>query len=358
MSTLASVINEFSAAFQAQYGNVLLPGHRKALHALQTCRSSHGPKMLVSCTGCGESAYIPHSCGHRSCPHCQHHESQQWLERQLQARVPARYYLITFTLPAQLRAIAWQRQRLVYGVMFRSLWETLCLFCANDKQLHGTPGVTAVLHTHARNLTYHPHVHVVMPAAAVDKIRRQWQSKTSKYLFNHKALAKVFRGKMMDYLIQEGLQIPATCPAQWVVDCKDVGTGEKALAYLGRYLYRGVIREKDILAIHDGKVTWRFRNSKTGKYEYRTTAGEKFLWLVLQHVLPKGFRRARSYGFLHPNSKRLIILLQYLLGVDAAQALRHIKPRPKIVCALCGAAMRIVATMIAPEGDRLRPSLT
>ena len=108
-----------------------------------------------------------------------------------------------------------------------------------------------------------------------------------------------------------------------------MGSGEKALAYLGRYLYRGVIQEKDIIECKDGKVTFRFQNSKTIKPEYRTVSGEQFLWLILQHALPKGFRRARNFGFLHPNSKRLIRLIQYLLGLDPNRALGLIKTRPR-----------------------------
>ncbi len=91
--------------------------------------------------------------------------------------------------------------------------------------------------------------------------------------------------------------------------------------YLGRYLYRGVIQEKDILACENGQVTFRYRNAKTKRTEIRTVSGAKFLWLILQHVLPKGFRRARNFGFLHPNSKRLIALLHYLLGFDPRRVL-------------------------------------
>ena len=83
--------------------------------------------------------------------------------------------------------------------------------------------------------------------------------------------------------------------------------------YLGRYLYRGVIQEKDILRCDNGQVSFRYRDSKTGKTAVRTVSGATFLWLLMQHVLPKGLRRARNFGFLHPNSKRLIALLQYVL---------------------------------------------
>ncbi len=117
----------------------------------------------------------------------------------------------------------------------------------------------------------------------------------------------------MAALHQEGLIPPPGLPEHWVVDCKCVGSGEKALVYLGRYLYRGVIQEKDIIRCENDQVTYRWRDSKTKKMALRCVSGATFLWLVLQHVLPKGFRRARNYGFLHPNSKRLIALLRLLV---------------------------------------------
>jgi hypothetical protein len=241
---------------------------------------------------------MPHSCGHRNCPHCQHHESQQWLERQLKKQLPAEYFLVTFTLPAELRPLAWAHQRVLYSLMTRCSWETVRTFSENDKQLQGTPGAITVLHTHSRRLDYHPHVHLLMPAAAIDGEKKLWRSKGGKkakrnnpsgYLFNHKALAKVFRAKMLDAIRQQGLELPLSYPETWVVDVKSVGTGQKALVYLGRYLYRGVIQEKDILACKDGKVTFRYQNSKTKQMETRTVPGARFLWLILQHVLPKGF---------------------------------------------------------------------
>jgi hypothetical protein len=133
-----------------------------------------------------------------------------------------------------------------------------------------------------------------------------------------------------------------------VVDCKSVGTGEKALIYLGRYLYRGVIREKDIVAVRDGRVSFRFRNTKTTKMELRTVSGAQFLWLVLQHVLPKGLRRARNFGFLHPNCKRVIALLHVLLKFVPPQLVATIKQRAPILCPCCGTAMKIVRTRVRP----------
>lgn len=353
MILFSSIINQFESDFLAQYVGRILPSHRNALNAMKICRTHLSHRMLASCCECDHQVYVPHSCGHRNCPHCQAHESQQWLERQLKKLVPAEYYLLTFTLPAEFRALAWFNQRTLYSIMIQCCWETLRTFSENDKQLQGTPGSISVLHTHARCLDYHPHVHIVMPAAAIDTRKRLWRTKgksknRKSYLFDHKALAKVFRAKMLDAITKAGFELPMRYPKKWVVNCKSVGSGEKALIYLGRYLYRGVIQEKDIVACKDGNVIYRFQNSTTKQMEYRKVSGAKFLWLVLQHVLPRGFRRARNFGFLHPNSKRVIRLIQLILRFDPNRALAWMKKRPQWICPACGAKMRIIETRLPP----------
>ena len=193
-------------------------------------------------------------------------------------------------------------------------------------------------------------MHVVMPAAAIDAAERLWRTKTGKanksYLFNHKALAKVFRAKLLTAIREEGLELPACYPKNWVVDVKSVGSGDKALVYLGRYLYKGVIQEKDIMAYREGRVTFRYQDGKTKQMRTRTLPGPQFLWLLLQHVLPKGFRRTRNFGFLHSNSKRALTLLQQLLKLNPVKILIGLAKRPPIKCPGCGGAMRIVQTRI------------
>ena len=212
----------------------------------------------------------------------------------------------------------------------------------------GDPGLIAVLHTHARNLDYHPHIHTIMPAIVVDRLNKLVRTKHGKYLFNHKALAKVFRGKLLSKLAKENLVLPQSVPQKWIVNCKKVGSGGKALVYLGRYLYRGVIREQDILSVHDGKVTFRYQNSETKRWETRTETGAKFLWRVLQHVLPTGFRRARNYGFLHPNSKKMINILLTLGKLTPKKMLEKIglRQRPQMTCTCCGGKMQVNRTRI------------
>jgi hypothetical protein len=127
----------------------------------------------------------------------------------------------------------------------------------------------------------------------------------------------------------------------WVVDCTHVGQGQPALKYLSRYLYRGVISEKNIVANQHGKVTFKYLDSKTGQTRYRTLKGEDFLWLVLQHVLPKGFRRVRDYGFLHGNARKLLTLIQLTLKVVIT--IRPARPRPVFSCPRCQSPMQILA---------------
>lgn len=354
MILLSSIINTFEDRFLARYKNAVLSGHRKALSAMKQCRKEYGPHMLAQCTNqdCGKQAYIPHSCGHRNCPHCQNHENGQWIDNQLRKRLPAQYYLITFTLPDQLRDLAWKHQKTIYSLMCACVQDVLKTFTRNDKKLQGVAGFTTVLHTHSRRLDFHPHIHVLMPGASINEKTGLWRVKSSGYLFSHRALAKVFRAKLLQAIVGSGLKLPKKCPQQWVVDCKEVGNGDTAILYLGKYLYKGAIREKDILDCENGQVTFRYLNSKTNRYQTRTVAGEHFLYLLMLHVLPKGFRKTRCYGFLHPCSKKLITFLQMVLRVKPSRMIKKIKERAKIVCPLCKATMEIVQTRI-PKPPRL-----
>ena len=189
MIELASIIDQFGQDYLAQYGNAVLPSQLQALNAMKNCRSILGPCLLAQCGDCGEQRLVPHSCGHRNCPHCQHFESQRWIERQTQALVPGSYFLITFTLPEELRELVWQHQRVLYDAVMSCAWDTLNTFSRNHKQLQGSAGAVAVLHTHSRRLDFHPHVHFTMPAAALDADKKLWRTlrksgKGGDYLFN------------------------------------------------------------------------------------------------------------------------------------------------------------------------------
>jgi hypothetical protein len=338
---LASILDQYHDALQAKYGSRLLPGHLRAIEAISRCRTPQAGELFVQCLGCGHATWQPLSCGHRSCPQCQNHQTSLWLDRQQAKLLPVDYFMATFTLPYELRFLAWDNQTIVYNLLFACVSSTLKDFGLNPKNLGANIGLTAIMHTHSRRLDYHPHIHVVVPGGGVDKARKQWKKKQDKYLFNEFALAKVFRARFLAALNEAGLSIPKSVAPKWVVDCAHVGKGITALKYLSRYLYRGVISEKNIVSNQNGHVIFKYVNSRTGKTNYRTVKGEDFLWLVLQHVLPKGFRRVRDYGFLHGNAKKLLSLVQMVLQVLIESCAP--RSRPIFKCPKCQAPMKIMA---------------
>lgn len=337
---LASIINQYYDSFMAKHSDTLLPGHLNALNAIRRCRTADSGEVFTLCIQCGHSQWNPMSCGHRSCPKCQNHETSRWIDRQQDKLLPAPYFMVTFTLPYTFRALALYHQKEIYPFLFSCAASTLRDFASNPKNLGAKVGMSIVLHTHSRKLDYHPHVHVLIPGGGVDKQNKQWRKKKGKYLFNKKAMAKVFRARFLNELNNAGFSIPHNAPKKWIADCKYVGTGITALKYLSRYLYRGVISEKNIIANKDGKIIFKYMDSTTKTIQYRTIDGEDFLKLILQHVLPKGFRRVRDYGFLHSNAKKLLQLVQVVLRVIIEKTIQ--RPRPVFKCKHCKSQMVII----------------
>lgn len=353
MILLADLVDRHRSDLEERHGHQLLPGHYQALQAFRRCRNQHSRVMVLECTSCQHQACVPHSCGHRSCPHCQHHESQQWLERQKAKLLPVDYYLITFTAPAQLRGLFWAKQAFTYDLLIKTAWQTIDSFARRDPDLRGHTGAHAVLHTHSRNLDYHPHVHLIVPAGAIHRRHLTWQQKRKrdKVLFWAPNLSRVFRAKWFDGMRLAGLHCEESLPDEWVVHCQKVGRGEQALSYLGRYLYRGVLPEKNIISDRDGKVSFYYQDNK-GKRQIRTLPGGEFLWLLLKHVLPRRFRRVRDFGLLHANAKRMIQLLQLALQMRLPPP-SPLPQRPPILCDRCGKVMAILARMVEPSHHRL-----
>jgi len=220
--------------------------------------------------------------------------------------------MVTLTLPAQLRALALRYPKALYQRMFCVAASLMKDFAARKHR--GKSGFTMVLHTHSRRRELHPHLHVVVPAGYYDEARKQWHKGGKGYLYNAFALAKMWRARMLEAINQHPLlTLPAKLPNKWVVDCRYIGRGTSVLKYLSRYLYRGVLPDRNILSTDNGEVTFRYREGKTQKWKTRTLPTLKFLWLILQHVLPKGFQRVRDYGLLHGSAKLLRLQLLLLM---------------------------------------------
>jgi len=328
---LTTIIERYRTRFDQQYGSKTTQPLNRAINAVLDCHSERYGEMRLYCPPCDNQQSYFHACGHRSCHRCQNHDTTKWLERQEQKLLPVEYFMVTFTLPYELRAFTWHRQKSVYAILFACAVETLKQFGINDKKLGSELAMTAVLHTHTRRLDYHPHVHIIVPGGCFNKKRQQWNKLKGQYLFNEFNLATVFRAKFLAAVHQSGFTVPGSLPPKWVVDCQHVGKGLPAIKYLSRYLYRGVI----------SSVTFRYRESKTGVWKTRCVKGEWFIWLVFQHVLPKGFRRARDYGFLHGNAKTTLKRIQTILNVLLPKFTKAL--RPAIKCKQCGKPMVVMA---------------
>jgi hypothetical protein len=338
---LADLFAAGQSALMARYGAQVHARQRRAMTAICGCRCGDLGELCWRCPDCTAECHTPRSCGHRSCPVCQNHSTSQWLDRQRHKLLPVDYFMVTFTLPAQLRAAALAQPEAVYSALFRAASETLKGFAA--RKLEAELGQCAVLHTHNRRLDLHPHVHVVVPGGGIDVRRRQWRKLKGRYLFNAFALARVFRARLLHALHAAAVPIPTGLPPKWVVDCRCVGRGEPALRYLSRYLYRGVIGERELVDYDPtaGTVTFRYLDARTQQSAYRTLPIADFLWRVLCHVLPTGFRRVRDYGFLHGKAKQRLALVQLVLRVLIESAAP--RPRPQLLCSRCRATMIVVA---------------
>lgn len=314
MSTFIDLLRQHHRALEAKYSSQLSPDIRKAIFAMLSCKTEQQGKSLWSCAACEHHDSQPLSCGHRHCPQCQQNTTSTWLDRQKQKRLPVDYFMVTFTLPFELRALARKRPKALYQLMF-----SVSASILKDFALHhhlGSIGFTSVLHTHSRRRELHPHLHIVVANGGYDKARKQWRKGKSGYLFNAFALAKVWRARILDAINKHpelSLTNVKPMPKKWVVDCTKVGYGLPALTYLSRYLYRGVLADKDIIN-HDGvNVTFRYKDSQSKTTKTRTLPTLKFLWLILQHTLPKGLQRVRDYGILSSGARKIRLLIQLLL---------------------------------------------
>ena len=336
---LVETIERYDERFREKYGTRVTHKQKQAIAAVLDCRAGHYGAVLLNCSSCARQQLSYQPCGHRSCHRCQNYDTTCWLERQSRKLLPVDYFMVTFTLPHELRSLTWHNQKEIYSILFESAVSTLKTFGINDKRLGAEMGMTAVLHSHTRRLDFHPHVHIIVPGGCLNRERRQWKKLHGNYLFNEFNLATVFRARFLESINDTNLSLSAKIPAKWVVNCKQVGKGLPALKYLSRYLYRGVISEQNIIHDDGTYVTFRYTDGETGEVKTRREKGETFLWLVFQHVLPKGFRRVRDYGYLNGNAKNTLRLIQLVLKVFVNIPL---SPRPSYKCSGCGQAMSII----------------
>lgn len=318
---LADVARRHGPAYRKQHGGAVLPSHLRALDDIMQCRTPTLGGHLGVCARCAQQHILFHSCRNRACPRCGFDATEQWLDRQRALVLPVPYFHITFTLPSELRRLVRSHQRVMVGILFRTAYDALAELCADERHLGGRIGALAVLHTWTRALVYHPHIHMLVPAGAVDA-QNTWRPARKRgrklYLVPQRALAKLFAGKFLaaarKALPEEDIP-DIEQRTKWIVAIRRVEPGPEAvLSYLGRYVHRTALSDSALLAVNDTTVTFRYRDSRTRQFKTMHLPADEFLRRFLQHVLPKGLHRVRAYGLIHPNHRTLLRRLQLLLA--------------------------------------------
>jgi hypothetical protein len=346
---LAEVLRRHWPAYEQKYGARLLPSHRRAVAAILSCRTPALGGQLYRCE-CGQEHYAYHSCNHRACPRCGHADATEWLNRQRRKLLPVPYYLVTFTVPAQLRPIIRSNQKSLYPLLLRHSAEALRDLARDHKDFGAEIGLTAVLQTWTRDLRYHPHVHCVVPAGGLSPDRLRWVSpKREDYFLPQAALAMRFRTRLKEALQQDYLplfgQIPgAVWSFPWVADVQPAGTGEPALKYLAAYVYRTAFSAERIVADDGQFITFTYKDSQDRSLRTVRLPAEHFLHRFLQHVLPPGLQRVRHFGFLSAAAKRQWLRVRTLLDWQPPPPIPP-PPIPIPVCPSCHKPMALIGRL-------------
>jgi putative transposase/transposase-like zinc-binding protein len=349
---VADVIRRDGAAFRARHGGHLTPAQTKALRDLARCRTAALGGHVERCLDCGRDRIAYNSCRNRHCPKCQALARARWLDREAEHLLPVEYHHVVFTLPAELSDLALANPTVVYDLLIQAAAATLREVAANPKRLGAQVGVLMVLHTWGQTLHHHPHVHGVVTGGGLSCNARgvvdaspRWVACRPGFFLPVRVLSRLFRGKFLAGLraaFAEGrLHFPgrvaplaeptafaaflAPLSAQdWVVYAKrPFGGPAQVLKYLARYTHRVAISNHRLVAIADGRVTFRYKDyADDHRTKTMTLAADEFLRRFVQHVLPSGLVKVRHYGLLanRHRADRLAVCRWLLLVIAAATA--------------------------------------
>jgi hypothetical protein len=352
---LADIFRAYGESYRR---NHRLPvSHLKVMQAVERCRTAALGGHLEQCDRCGFERPAYNSCRNRHCPKCQSLAKVKWLDKQKSELLPTGYFHLVFTLPHELNPLILVNKKPLINILFQSVWQTLAQFA--QRRLGGTLGITAVLHTWDQTLLDHFHLHCLVPAGVLSFDRNRWVSARQDFLFPVKALSLVFRAKFLDSLkksfdqntlLFDG-QIAPWADARrfdglvkglrkkpWVVYAKKpFGSPAHVLDYLGRYTHRVALSNNRICSVHNGEVTFAYRDRKNqDRRKLMTLDAEEFIRRFLLHVIPKGFMRVRHYGFLANHSKDCLSKCRQLIGLKPAPPPPPQRSTEELMLALTG----------------------
>ena len=345
MNAIQQLFRSHGVAYLERFGDTMPANHKKAIHAICNCGTALFGQHAFVCGGCGKTHVVNGSCGNRHCPTCQAGKSDEWLRKMEAKTLPVNYFMVTFTVPQELRRLIRSNQRVCYAALFKAAADAMKKL-AKDPRFVGcdTAGFTGILHTWTRMLEYHPHVHFIVPGGGINKDGTEWKPSGAAFFVHAKPLSKIFRAKFIELLKKEGLFVPpCVWDPDWVVDCRAVGNGKKALKYLAQYVFRVAIAPRRITCIANGEIWFKYQRSGEKKWRTCKLKVFEFMRRYLQHTLPHGFMKVRHFGFMAANAKvslskirELICVLYEILVPSPKKGKRH-KPWK---CKVCGGIIR------------------
>lgn len=314
---MADVIRLFGAGLVAK--SKLAPLQLNVLGKIAACRTAALGGHEEACENCGSVRYSYNSCGDRHCPKCQASKQAFWIDDLVQNTLPVKHYHIVFTVPHHLNSVCLHNGRMYYDLLFAAVWNTLRSFGYSHFGVE--TGAVAVLHTWGQNLSLHPHIHCLVPAAGYT-LDGQWKNigHSGQYLYPVHQLSEAFKGKFLDSLkralrkqnelalfndtIQQGYK------TQWVVHCEpSLASATHVVKYLGQYTHRVAITNQRILNIAGGKVTFLAKDYRDRAIKKPVSLdGIEFLRRFTLHILPRRFVKIRRFGIYNHTTKRNLAL--------------------------------------------------
>jgi len=364
-----------------RFGSAMPRRQREVLHRILRCRTPELGGQLFVCPDCQRGCFRYHSCNDRHCPLCGQTDAQEWWQRQQKRLLlPVPYFLVTFTLPEPLRLWVRAHPKLGYDLLFAASAQALQDLASNPKYLGAQLALLGVLHTWSRTLIFHPHIHYLIPGGGLSADGRTWSHTGPDFFVHFAPLKRRFRTVFAQLLRQ---QAPELCPQipssvwkqDWNINLQAVGSGEKALAYLARYIFKTATANRRLQLLPEGQVRWPYRHSQTGQWMHQDLEPDELMRRFLQHVLPPSYCRVRSFGWYHPAAKvranRVRALLhqapvlseaeqrtwkmpQAQSGVEPAAPLQP-PPTPAPLCPCCRIPMVLRATWRAGQRPLLLP---
>ncbi len=299
--------------------------------------------VVYKCIKCNTEHMTYRSCGNRHCPKCQNHKTRLWVDKQIKRQLPGHHFMITFTVPEQLRRFIRSNQRIAYAALFKASSQTMKQLTPDPKYIGGDmPGFFGVLHTWGRQLQYHPHIHYVVPGGAVLKKDGSWHSSRVDFYLPVKAMSKILRKKFYHEMEKTGLlsSIPdCVWTTNWNVNCQAIGNSGNSIKYLAPYVFKVAISDSRIVKVDGRNVFLRYKKKGSGRWRTMKLDVMEFIRRFLQHVLPTGFMKVRYYGFLNPSSSFTLEYIRQLMGdvndCKFTEAETESEAKPALFCSHC-----------------------